>query len=248
MKESVTTDIEETLIDKKPILILSTARRLWYFTETLNSLVSNIDNIHTQFDGVWLLDDRSSLSDRNTMETMLRGVFFDKFTSIYFNNNDPYRFIDKLNIIKSIVSTDDVVLYVEDDWRLSEPFDVQYHTKQLLNNRWTQISFCDPIDIQNTDIKNNYIINDDYWKNPYPLEYVHPYKWGDGFYLYTVVRMKHWNNNPSLVKGYVYHANEFEYDKNFEAIFADSTDDKLQVFHQKCLFYHIGEDSLINNL
>jgi hypothetical protein len=77
MKESVTTDIEETLIDKKPILILSTARRLWYFTETLNSLVSNIDNIHTQFDGVWLLNDRSSLSDRNTMETMLRAIFAD---------------------------------------------------------------------------------------------------------------------------------------------------------------------------
>jgi GR25 family glycosyltransferase involved in LPS biosynthesis len=236
-------DIEQ----EKSTLIISAGRRVHYLSQTLEALNTNIENLKTKFKKVWLLDDRSNVTDRVDIELLMRKYFSDKFNVINFNNNDEYAFIDKFNIIKSLVDKNDIVFFMEDDWVLNEKFDIDYHIKRLKNSDWTQIAFADPLWIQPDDIQKDYEIDEYYWKNPFPKFYNHPYEWDGGVCKYSVVRMNNWTNNPSLVKGDVYHKTNFEYNNNFEAIYADTLD-RNQVFHKKCLFTHIGADSLINKV
>ena len=232
----------------RPILVLSTSRRLNYFKQTIQSLKENVINLKNTFKYVWLLDDRSSSSDRNEMEFLLKDIFGDKYRCVYFNDEKKLKFIDKFNFIKNTCEPNDIVFFLEDDWVLSEPLDVLKHSKNLMNCNWTQISFADPLYIQEEDIIKEYSIDDEYWKNPFPKEFKHPNEWCDnGTYKYAIVRMNNWGGNPSLVKGFVYHDDNFEYDKNFEAIFADIKT-RNQVFHQKCYFKHIGKYSLIDEI
>jgi len=232
---------------EKSTLIISAGRRIHYLSQTLEALNTNIKNLKTKFKKVWLLDDRSNLNDRANSEILMRRYFDDKFNVINFNNNDEYAFIDKFNIIKSLVDENDIVFFMEDDWVLNETFDIDYHINRLKKSDWTQIAFADPLWIQPEDIQRDYEIDEHYWKNPFPKEYVHPHEWIGNNYKYSIVRMNNWTNNPSLVKGSVYHKTNFEYKKNFEAIFADTTK-RNQVFHNKCLFTHIGTESIINKL
>jgi GR25 family glycosyltransferase involved in LPS biosynthesis len=240
---AVISDIEQ----EKSTLIISAGRRVHYLSQTLEALNNNIENLKTKFKKVWLLDDRSNLTDRANSEILMRRYFDDKFNVINFNNNDDYAFVDKFNIIKSLVDENDIIFFMEDDWVLNEKFDIDYHINRLRKSDWTQIAFADPLWIQSEDIQRDYEIDEHYWKNPFPKEYVHPYEWNGGNYKYSVVKMHNWTNNPSLVKGDVYHKTNFEYKKNFEAIFADATK-RNQVFHKKCLFTHIGTESIINKL
>jgi hypothetical protein len=240
---AVLSDIEQ----EKSTLIISAGRRVHYLSQTLEALNNNIENLKTKFKKVWLLDDRSNLTDRANSEILMRRYFDDKFNVINFNNNDEYAFVDKFNIIKSLVDENDIVFFMEDDWVLNEKFDIDYHINRLRKSDWTQIAFADPLWMQKDDIQNDYSIDEHYWKNPFPKFYNHPYEWNGGIYNYSVVRMNNWTNNPSLVKGDVYHKTNFEYKKNFEAIFADTTK-RNQVFHKKCLFTHIGTESIINKL
>lgn len=233
--------------EEKSTLIISAGRRVHYLSQTLEALNTNIENLKTKFKKVWLLDDRSNHTQRNESEVLMRKYFDDKFNVINFNNNDEYAFIDKFNIIKSLVDKNDIVFFMEDDWVLNEKLDIDYHIKRLKNSDWTQIAFADPLWMQKDDIQKDYSIDEHYWQNPFPKFYNHPYEWTGGIYKYSVVRMNNWTNNPSLVKGDVYHKNSFEYKKNFEAIFADTTK-RNQVFHKKCLFTHIGTESIINKL
>ena len=233
--------------EEKSTLIISTGRRLNYLSQTLEALNKNIENLKTKFKKVWVLDDRSNINERMDTELLMRKYFDDKFNVINFNNNDEYAFIDKFNIIKSLVSETDIVFFMEDDWVLNEKFDIDYHIDRLRKSDWTQIAFADPLWMQTDEIQKDYGIDEHYWKNPFPKFYNHPYEWSGNAYKYSVVRMNNWTNNPSLVKGDVYHKNNFEYKKNFEAIFADTTK-RNQVFHKKCLFTHIGTESIINKL
>jgi hypothetical protein len=93
---AVLSDIEQ----EKSTLIISAGRRVHYLSQTLEALNNNIENLKTKFKKVWLLDDRSNLTDRANSEILMRRYFDDKFNVINFNNNDEYAFIDKFNIIK----------------------------------------------------------------------------------------------------------------------------------------------------
>lgn len=232
----------------KPILIISAGRRIKYLSKTLYNLNKHTPNLSTTFKEVWLLDDRSSLGERVTTEELLRQYFQDQFQVINFNSNEPFAFIDKFNIIKKLVNKEDVVFFLEDDWELNEPLDFQYHTNNLLNSEWTQISFTDPLWLQEEEIKENYTIDGEYWENPFPKSFKHPLSWnnkGECYWVGGVIN--NYTNNPNLSKGKIYHNINFKYIKNFEAEFASELKGN-HVFHHKCYFNHIGTDSLIDLL
>lgn len=230
-----------------PILVLSTGRRLNYLKRTLSSLFEKNENIDKCFKQVWVLDDRSSIDDRYEMEKLFKFYFNDKYNTIYFNSQEPFDFVEKHRMLKHIIKPNDIAFLLEDDWECVSKIDIDFHVKNLISSTWTQIAFADPIHIQNEIIQKNYKIDSDYWKNPFPEEYNHPFKWENGVYIYNVVKMDNFTLNPSLIKGEVFSLYDFKKIKNFEADFADSTNTN-QVFTQSDFFRHFGEESLIDKI
>ena len=150
-------------------------------------------------------------------------------------------------MIKNLITRDDIVFLMEDDWECHDNLRLEFHINNLLNSNWTQIAFADPIEIQDQDIQINYRLDIDYWKNPYPNTFKHPYKWDGDICYWNRGSINNWTNNPSLIKGEVFFRNDFVLCKNFEAEFANSINGN-QVFTNECLFRHFGENSLINKL
>lgn len=232
------------------VLIVSTGRRYELLDNTIYALAKHVNNVEYIFKKVWILDDKSTVMERYSMEQMFSSIFADRFNQINFNSKEKFAFIDKFNIIRKIVDRNDVVFFLEDDWELTTEFDILRHKKRLEDEtEWDLILFADPLEIQSDYIKGKYKIDDIYWNNPFPDEYKHPIHWfNDGGYKWVIARMNNWGFNPSLVKADVYFRNTFSYHKNYEAIFADTTETK-QVFTNRCYFKHIGyDDSLINLL
>jgi hypothetical protein len=241
--------IEKNLyeINKKPILIISAGRRLDYLTKTIRSLFDKNPNFNEQVSNVWVLDDRSNHQDRFHMDKLLSSYFGDNYNTIQFNKNEPYYFVNKFNHIKKIVEKDDIVFLIEDDWECHDNLRLGFHVNNLINSDWTQIAFADPLEIQDNELIKNYMINFDYWKNPFPEIFKHPHEWNGDVCFWNTVRMNNWTNNPSIIKGEVFYRRDFFVGPNFEGIFAD-TINANQVFLNECLFRHFGKDSLIGKL
>lgn len=233
---------------EKPILIISSGRRINYLKDTIEGLSKHTPNLDNTFKKVWILDDRSSVGERVLIEEIMTKYFGDKYQSIYFNSNEPYAFVDKFNMIRKLSNKNDIVFFLEDDWVLNKPFNFQHHTDILRKSNWTSISFTDPLWLQDKSYKE-YIIKKDYWKNPFPNPYNHPLEWFDNGSRCRWVSgaMNHYTNNPNLSKGEIYHKAEFKNIKNFEWEFAEAIQGN-HVFHQDCYFNHIGKESLINQL
>lgn len=228
-------------------LIFSTARRLHYFKQTFNSLFAHNPELKTLVCKTWLFDDRSTDKDRNEMNDLLRSTLSDNFNSIYFNKNDKLSFIDKFNFMKKVVDKNDYILFIEDDWLCLKNLNIAAHLNKIKNSNWTQIAFADCLDIQEKYIKDNYRLNNLYWKNPWPNDYKHIYKIEDSTSYFSIVRMNNWTNNPSLIQASVLFERDFEYTKNFEAVFADFTT-RNQYFTNELMFKHIGVESLIDKI
>lgn len=232
---------------KKPILIISTGRRLEYLTKSIRELFNHNPNFHKQVEKVWVLDDRSSHTDRFHIEKLMSSYFGENYNTISFNSHEPFYFVEKFRMIKNLITRDDIVFLMEDDWECHDNLRLEFHINNLLNSNWTQIAFADPIEIQDQDIQINYRLDIDYWKNPYPNTFKHPYKWDGDICYWNRGSINNWTNNPSLIKGEVFFRNDFVLCKNFEAEFANSINGN-QVFTNECLFRHFGENSLINKL
>lgn len=237
-------------MDSNLILIVSCGRRYSLLEKTINALGRNLSNITTIFKKVWIFDDKSSANERIQIEKLFQKWFDDNFNQINFNNREQLAFIDKFNFIRNVINEKDIVFFLEDDWELNTNFDILKHKERLeLETEWDLISFTDPLDIQDETIQKKFIIDDIYWKNPYPEYYKHPVKWFEnGSCFWKLGRMNNWTNNPALIKGSVYFKNSFQYERGFEGIFADSMKSN-HVFTNYCYFNHIGYDaSLIDRL
>lgn len=230
-----------------PVLIISSGRRYSYFSKTLSLLVEKNPDIAQIVKKVWVLDDRSTAGDKVKMHVNLTGMFGDKWNMISFNSEKPFDFVDKFRMIKNLVDPTDVVFLLEDDWECHDYLHLPYHINRLQNSNWTQIAFADPLEIQNADIQNLTRIDGMYWKNPFPNSFKHPIRWNGDMCWWSMGVINNYTNNPSLIKGSVFHQIEYIKHKNFEASFADRLNGN-QVFTQEALFRHFGEDSLINQL
>jgi len=241
------TEADSYVPDQQPVLIFSTGRRLQYFKTTLQTLIEKNPGITTQFKKVWIMDDRSSAEDRAVMTLLMNQHFGDRWNMICFNSNEPFEFVDKFRMIRQVITPEDTVLLLEDDWECHDPLNLPYHLFMLANSNWTQIAFCDPFEIQDPVIQNQTRAGISYWSNPYPNWFKHPVRWnGDICHWFGGV-INNYTNNPSLIKGELFFRGEYIRHKNFEASFAGQVNG-LQVFTQEALFRHFGEDSLINKL
>ncbi len=239
--------IETNLSNSKLHLIFSTGRRYEYFEKTFNALFSINPELKNLLAKTWIFDDRSSSEERVKMEKLLKNNLQDNFNSLYLNSNKNLYFIEKFNFIKKVIDKNDCVLFIEDDWVCLDRLNILNHFEKLCSSSWTQIAFADKLSIQEEYIQKNYRINKTYWKNPWPNEYKHINKIVNESYHFCIGKMNNWNNNPSIIKGSVFYNHDFQINKNFEAIFADTTT-RNQYFTNELLFEHIGENSLINNI
>jgi FkbM family methyltransferase len=242
----MTFDKKEEII-KKPILIFSTSKRLNYFKTTLKALLKNNPNISKDIETVYLLDHCSTIEDRNYMENSLDLIFNGNYKMVTFNITDRLSFIDKFNFIKKITKIDDIVFFMEDDWESSGNLRLNKHVNHLINSNYTQISFTDPFWVQNIDTKKETFLDFEYWKNPYPNTFIHPIKWNGDVCHWVTGRINNYTNNPSIIKAEVFHNNDFDYDKNFEFLFACKINGN-HIFTHEEMFRHIGEVSLIDKL
>jgi len=232
---------------KKPILIISTGRRFLYFKKTIEELIKKNPDLSTKIERVWVLDDRSSPEDRMNMDKLMSSYFGDNYNSIYLNSNEKFYFVEKFKMIRNLISKDDVVFLMEDDWECHDNLRLDFHVNSLIKSNWTQIAFADPLYIQDDDIIKKYMINFDYWKNPYPDLFKHPHKWDSDVCYWNKCYINNWTNNPSLIKAEVFFKSQFQAGHGFEQNFANELNGN-QVFTNECLFRHFGENSLINNL
>jgi FkbM family methyltransferase len=233
--------------DVKPILIISSGRRFEYFEKTINALVEKNPGIQNMLKSVWVLDDRSTIEDRASMELLMQNHFGDKANMICFNSNEPFKFVDKFKMIKNLITPSDVVFLLEDDWECHDEMHLEFHLNNLLENDWTQIAFCDPFGYQPIEIQKSSKLNVDYWRNPFPEFFRHPHKWDGDICHWAMGRINHYTNNPSLIKGELFFRGDYVNDKNFEWLFAEQVKGN-QVFTVTELFRHFGENSLINQL
>lgn len=230
-----------------PTLIFSTGRRLDYLTQTLNSIFEKNPGFDKLFKKVWVLDDRSSFVERYEMDKILNAYFGDNYNTIQFNSNENFYFVEKFKMIKNLITPQDIVFFMEDDWFCNSKINLSYHIDNLNNSDWTQIAFADPFDIQDEEIQKSFSIDNDYWYNPYPKPFKHPVKWDGNICYWNLGTINNWTNNPSIIKGEVFFRTEFKNIKNFEWDFAMNLNGK-QVFTKEALFRHFGLNSLIDKL
>jgi len=228
-----------------PVLIFSTGRRLEYFTKTLRYLFNHDPEFNKKVKKVWVFDDRSSTQDRFHMNKLMFTYFGDNYNMVEFNSNESFYFVEKFNFVKKVIKPEDIVFFIEDDWECDSELNLNYHIHNLKNSDWTQIAFADPLDIQEPRLQKKYIIDNFYWKNPYPDQFRHPHAWDGDVCFWNVGSINNWTNNPSLIKGEVFFKHDFILDKNFEWDFSQKLNGK-QVFTQEVLFRHFGSESLIN--
>lgn len=253
LTQRTSVDITMSLIDerytssKKPIMILSTGRRLSYFKKTIEHLILRNPDLPSNIERIWVLDDKSSPDDRFEMDRLMTHYFGDKYNTIQFNDRGKFYFVEKFKMIRNLISPDDVVFLMEDDWECHDNLRLEFHINSLLESDWTQIAFADPLYIQDTDIVEKYMIDFDYWRNPYPDLFKHPHKWDGDLCYWNKCYINNWTNNPSLIKGEVFFNAQFDASPGFEQNFANTLNGK-QVFTNECLFRHFGENSLINSL
>lgn len=229
-----------------PVLIFSTGRRLDYLSKTLKSIFDNNPDFNKFFKRVWVLDDRSSFVERYEMDKLLNHYFGDNYNTIQFNSNENYYFVEKFKMIKNLITPQDIVFFMEDDWSCHTDINLFYHIFNLKNSDWTQIAFADPFNIQDEELQQS-SINDDYWHNPYPKFFKHPVKWDGDTCFWNLGSINNWTNNPSIIKGEVFFKCDFKNIKNFEWDFAMNLNGK-QVFTKNALFRHFGTNSLIDKL
>lgn len=240
--------IKRKNIDRKVVLIVSTSRRFYYLQKTIDSLFQKNPSINDYIKKVWILDDRSSKEDRFKMQELFSKYFKDNYNMVCFNSGQKYDFIEKFNFIKKVISPTDIVFLLEEDWECVSDISLSNHIKTLYDSDYTQISFTDPLNIQEDEIKNNYKLNDTYWKNPWPKCFKHVYKYENDFAFWNLVRMNHFTLSPSLIKASVFLSKQFIKEKNFEVSFADASNNKKHMFTINQLFKHIGDESMMNEI
>lgn len=229
-------------------LFISAGRRAGFYKETILSLVKKNPEVKEIFTKVWILDDRSNWAERIEMMEFTKGFFGEIVSMVTFDDSRPFMWVDKFNSIGKLSEPDSYIFLLEDDWECLEQIDWYGIVQEMERDpEITQIAMCDPLWIQPEDIIR---LNDNeskFWKNPWPEGFRHISAiLEDGRYVHTEVRMRHYTNNPSILRSSVFKETKFKRDKGFEHIFADTQKSPKQLFLKRLAFKHLGfNESLI---
>ena len=229
----------------KPNLIISAGRRFRYFEPTLLSFTKY--NGFQEFNKVYILDDRSSTEDRVKMCELAKKCFNNLGDIYTFDDEKDFEYVEKFNLIKSLMGDSDYVFLLEDDWVSVGELNINKHIQFLEKNPHVDlITFSQRFDLQWDEIQQSSSVNDDYWKNPFPERYKHMYEIRNGHYIWQEVRMNNYGNNPSIYRRSVFEDKYFIKQHAWELDFADRYAGRTQYFTKKNTFVHIGVDSLID--
>lgn len=221
-------------------IVFNTSRRFDLFYETLISLIEKNEGIEKIVKHVYILDHLSSYSDRKKMIDLCRIYFKEKVTLFEFNGVEPFDYVDKLNSIQHIFEYDEIILFIEDDWKCNNKINFDTHINKIIEKEIDIINLSTPIYIQSGEIVAQYRIDNEYWKNPFPEFYNSPYENLDnGYILYNVVRMKNFSLTPHIALSNLYKEKIFVKNQNYEINYADSNNFK-QLFTNMMYFEHIG--------
>lgn len=220
-------------------IVFNTSRRFDLFHETLISLIEKNEGIEKIVKHVYILDHLSSYSDRKKMIDLCRIYFKEKVTLFEFNGVEPFDYVDKLNSIQHIFEYDEIILFIEDDWKCIEELNLSFYVEKIRQREFDIINFSTPLHIQNDDIIQKYRIDNNFWKNPFPEFYNSPYEMKNGYIMYNVVRMKNFSLTPHITLSDLYKGKEFVKNQNYEVNYADSYNFK-QLFTNEMYFQHIG--------
>ena len=232
------------------ILIFSTARRYELFELTLKSLLVQCPNINSLVNQVYVLDDRSSWSDRGRMEEDLNHIFDDgKVRLVCFSNNIEFGWVDKLNFIRNIATDTEYFFIVEDDWEFREPLELTKHIQFLtFNDDIDLITFNGSFSIQNTDEKEkwDYVesYNDTYYANPYPNGIRNITSEKEGIQYWVGVSIDNFSLNPGLFRSEIFLNNTFSTEIRWEVDFLEGKGYK-QLFLKNGNCYHRGNDETL---
>jgi hypothetical protein len=236
-------------MDRKMILVFSTARRYDVFKLTINSLIKYNQELINIVDKVYILDDRSTWEDRQAMETTIGDIFGgDKTITVSFNGDGEFDWIDKLNFLGNISSDDEYILFIEDDWESRKSMDIKLHLDFLDENKNIDlITFNGWFNIQNQNNKDawDYVesYNDIYFHNPYPKGFKHVVSENNGILKWFTVKIDNFSLNPGLYRSNIFTKEKFIKKTNFESEFGEKSKLK-QLFVKEGRFIHRGEDTL----
>jgi len=152
-------------------ICLLTSRRPELFKETIDSLFKANPDLILYINNIYILDDRSTLEDREMMVNFVSSYTLKNPTMICFNSDEPFDWVDKYNFIGKIVDTK-FVFILEDDWKCIKPINFNFLINKMSSGKITQIALCDPLWIQHENLINKYK-NDDFWENPWPNDFRH---------------------------------------------------------------------------
>jgi len=243
------------------ILLFSTARRLEFFTKTVESLVKHCPDINSLTDKVYILDDRSTWVDRASMEGLLTNIFdSEKITTITFNNSIEFGWVDKLNFISKLADDTEYFFLIEDDWEFVSPLDLPKHLQFMnFNDDIDLITFnghwdlqvhengkmpADTLVTECWDYCGNHDYNETYWANPYPNGYRHCIAERNGVRTWVGVRVNNFSMNPGIFRSNMFKNNRFEKSDLWETSFLQGNQYK-QLFLKEANVLHRGEDATL---
>lgn len=227
------------------ILVFSTARRLQYFRRTLSSLVLRNPDLCEFIHRVYILDDRSSMEDREAMRLMVGRIFGPALVHlITFDDESDWGYVRKLNFLRSLTVNGAYTLFLEDDWECTEALDLKSHLQLLHESKVDLVTFSENLSIQPETERESQLVDNLYWQNPWPQSFRHTEGISDtGWIVWTDISIRHFSLNPCLAKARVWSENEFVLEQGYEFKFADANN-FLQYFTLNPKFVHIGQQSL----
>lgn len=234
------------------ILIFSTARRYKYFELTLNSLIKHNPDLKKLVNKVYILDDRSTWGDRYAMEKDVSSIFGrSKTSTITFNGNEEFDWVDKLNFIKNLSKNNDYILFIEDDWESVSTMNLSSHLDFLDKNKEIDlITFNGWFNIQNKDNEKewDYVTsyNDNYFPNPYPNGWKHVISESGGNLHWIITKVNNFSLNPSLYRANIFSKTKFNKNSDFEIEFAENAKLK-QLFVKIAPFIHRGDKDTLHD-
>ena len=250
--ETTQTIVKKEKVSAKVNLVFSTARRYKHFQLTFNSLIKYNPELVDIVDKVYILDDRSTWEDRKAMESDVSDVFgSSNTTTVTFNGEEEFDWIDKLNFISNLSNATDYILFIEDDWESTDSMNLQVHLNFLNKNKqFDLITFNGWFHLQNTQRKDkwDYVksYNDVYFQNPYPNGMRHVIKEKDGVLGWVGIKINNFSLNPSLYRSNIFSGVQFNKTPDFEMKFAG--DSKLkQLLVKKAPFLHRGDEESLHN-
>lgn len=227
-------------------LIFSTSDRIDLFEDTITSLIKFNPGINDIIENVYVLDDRSKLSNRNIIELLIQQYFPNKGRLITFNDSSHhFAYVKKFDFIKNLSHNTPYTLFIEEDWRSIDHMDLSSHLDFLIKNpEVDQIVFSEHFHFQDEDVKEKTSMDEVYWDMNKTDLFKHTYgfsvnetnqmffKWLRGKPIFTF--------NPSLIRNTVFLNNDFSLIKDWEYDFHEKVQ-ASQVATKIAKFIHTGE-------